>query len=136
MVWYGLMHIFKETTTSEESLVVSWEWQPTNLTRKLNILLDGWESLRLRLEYFIPMRKKQLILQSKGAHFTFFLLCFVWHSMSCTLQICFLHLWFSHMPHHHTRMRLEYYIPVKKGFFCTLKLHTFKKKAQNFDNKI
>ena len=54
----SLMHIFKETTTSEESWAVSWEQQPTNLTHKLNILLDGWESLRLSLQYFIPMRKK------------------------------------------------------------------------------
>ena len=41
----------------------------TTKSHKLNILLDGWEGLRTRLEFYIPLKKKGFILQSKGAHF-------------------------------------------------------------------
>ena len=104
--WLGtrLIHIFKETTTSDESWVVSWEQISYCFPDKLNISLDGWEGLTMRLEYYIPF-KKGFILQSKGVHFEnsppciarqnyviFFPLRFTWHSMVSTLQICFLHL--------------------------------------------
>ena len=57
------MHIFTETTTSDESLVVSWERRRSRYVQFYsfpNILLDGWEGLKA---YTYEKR------QSKGVHF-------------------------------------------------------------------
>ena len=53
-----LMHIFTETTTSDESWAVS-----SSILQFPNILLDGWEGLKA---YTFEKR------QSKGAHFEIF----------------------------------------------------------------
>ena len=82
--WHGtrLMHIFKETTTSDESWVVSWEQQSYGFPHKLNILLDGLEGLRTRLEYRIPLLYFALFAK----------ICAAQHGLY-TLEICFLRLW-------------------------------------------
>ena len=66
MGWYEaaiLMHIFTETTTSDESWAVSWEQRRSQCVQSYrfpNILLDGWEGLKA---YTLGKR------QSNGAYF-------------------------------------------------------------------
>ena len=90
-----LMHIFTETTTSDESWAVSWERRRSQCVQSYsfpNTLLDDWEGLKKR--------------QSNGAHIEkisrratcgeitshFFPPRFARCSMTSTLQICFLRL--------------------------------------------
>ena len=70
---------------------------------KLNIVLDGWQGQRMRVEYYTPL-KKGFIFHSKGGYlekfrhhaqhseitFHFFQQHFEWHSITSTPQICFL----------------------------------------------
>ena len=57
------MHIFTETTTSDESWAVSWERRRSQYVQSYsfpNILLDSWEGMKA---YTLERR------QSKGADF-------------------------------------------------------------------
>ena len=57
------MHIFTETTTSDDSWAVSWERRRSQYVQSYgfpNILLDGWEGLKA-----CTFEKRQ----SKGVHF-------------------------------------------------------------------
>ena len=49
------MHIFTETTASDESWAVSWERPSQYVQQFPNILLDGWKDLKV-----IPLKKGSL----------------------------------------------------------------------------
>ena len=68
------MHFSKEILQAmKASRAVSWEQRQSQYNLSvfhiINILLVAWEGLRMRLEYYIPLKKKGFILQSEDPNF-------------------------------------------------------------------
>ena len=99
MGWYkapNLMHIFTETTTSDESWALSWERRRSQCVQSYNFpntLLDDWEGLKKKRQSNDAHIEKIFRRATRGeitSHF--FPPRFARCSMTSTLQICFLRL--------------------------------------------